>query len=424
MRQIATSAFVLILTLAAQAQTPHPEGKKDSCTTCHSALEGDLGRPAQLFEGDIHKKYGFSCANCHGGDPTSDEMDTAMSPRRGFLGRIPRNKIPETCARCHSEAALIHQFKPQQRVDQLAQYKTSIHGKRLAAGDIRVATCIDCHSVHDIREVTDALAPVHPLKVPGTCARCHAAAEHMKGYNIPTDQFERYRGSVHWDALSKRGDLSAPSCATCHGNHGAVPPGVASVGNICGTCHVVFQNLFDQSPHKAAFEALNLPGCVACHGNHGIVKPPPEMLGVGNTAVCANCHLNGDSGYLAAATMKQDIDALRAALKNTDTILKQAESSGMEVSEGRLQLTTANEHLVKARVQAHSFRPEPVHLAVKAGLETAEKSYQIGVAALKERDVRRRGLAVSLISIALVIAGLWLAARYLDKGNPRSVGKT
>jgi cytochrome c553 len=24
-----------------------------------------------------------------------------------------------------------------------------------------------------------------------------------------------------------RGDLSAPTCSTCHGNHGATPPGVA-----------------------------------------------------------------------------------------------------------------------------------------------------------------------------------------------------
>ncbi|MCL4486680.1 MAG: cytochrome c3 family protein [Chloroflexi bacterium] len=423
MRQMVISAFLLALAPAALAQTPHSEPKKDSCVTCHSALEGEFGRPAQLFEADIHKKHGFSCASCHGGDPASDEMETAMDPRRGFVGKIPPTKVPEMCARCHSDAALIHQFKPQQRVDQLAQYKTSIHGKRLATGDVRVATCIDCHSVHDIREVNDALAPVHPLKVPGTCARCHADPEHMKGYKIPTDQFERYRGSVHWDALSKRGDLSAPNCATCHGNHGATPPGVASVGNVCGTCHVVFQNLFDQSPHKSAFEAMNLAACVECHSNHGIVPPKPEMLGVASGAVCVRCHASGDPGYVAAAAMKRDIDQLRAAMTSSEKMLKQAESSGMEVSEGRLQLTAANEEWIKARVQVHDFRPEAVNAAVKTGLEAAHKGYQTGLAALKERDVRRKGLAVSLISIALVIAGLWLSARYLDSRNQESAGK-
>ena len=50
-----------------------------------------------------------------------------------------------------------------------------------------------------------------------------------------------------------RGDLSAPTCTTCHGNHGATPPGFASVANVCSTCHVFQAQLFDSSPHKEAF---------------------------------------------------------------------------------------------------------------------------------------------------------------------------
>jgi hypothetical protein len=119
--------------------------------------------------------------------------------------------------------------------------------------------------------------------------------------------------------------------------------------------------------------------------------------------------------------MKRDIDQLRAALTSSEKMLKQAENSGMEVSEGRLQLAAANEEWIKARVQVHSFRPEAVNSAVKAGLEAARKGYQTGLAALKERDVRRKGLAVSLISIALVIAGLWLTALYLDRRTSQSV---
>lgn len=415
MRRLVAPVLLATLVVAARAQRAEPQPQKNSCFTCHSALDGELGRPAQLIANDIHSKYGFSCVNCHGGDPSSDDMETAMNPKHGFIGRMPRTRIPEMCARCHSDAALIHQFKPQQRVDQLAQYKTSVHGKRLATGDLRVATCIDCHGVHDIREVKDALSPVHPLRLPSTCSRCHADPAHMKGYGIPTDQFERYRQSVHWDALSQRGDLSAPNCATCHGNHSAVPPGVGNVANICGTCHVVFRNLFEQSPHQPAFEALGLAGCVVCHSNHGIVKPQPEMLGVGTTAVCVKCHLKGDAGYSTAATMKRDIDELRAALARSEGILKQAEGSGMEVSEGRVQLAAANEEWVKARVQVHSFRQDAVHSAVKTGLDAASKSYETGRAALKERNVRRKGLAVSLVSIGLVIVGLWLAVRRLDK---------
>jgi predicted CXXCH cytochrome family protein len=164
---------------------------------------------------------------------------------------------------------------------------------------------------------------------------------------------------------------------------------------------------------------MNVAACVECHSNHGIVPPKPEMLGVGRGAVCVNCHASGDPGYVGASAMKRDIDQLRAALTSSEEMLKRAEISGMEVSEGRLQLMAANEEWIKARVQVHSFRPEAVTGTVRAGLEAARKGYDIGVGALKERDVRRKGLAVSLISIAVVIVGLWLTARYLTGGMRR-----
>ena len=154
----------LLFVAALAAETP----KKNSCVECHLALGGDYARPAQLFERDIHKKNGFTCVDCHGGDPSSDDPVVSMNRAKGFVGKIDRKSAPARCARCHSDANLIHRFKPQQRVDQLAQYQTSVHGKRLAAGDRRAANCIDCHSVHDIREVRDAESPVHPLRLPET----------------------------------------------------------------------------------------------------------------------------------------------------------------------------------------------------------------------------------------------------------------
>jgi hypothetical protein len=85
--------------------------------------------------------------------------------------------------------------------------------------------------VHDIREVKDPRAPIHPLRLPETCARCHGDAKHMAPYKLNTDQFAEYRSSVHWEALAKRGDLSA-LFASCHGNHGATPPQVSSVSAV------------------------------------------------------------------------------------------------------------------------------------------------------------------------------------------------
>jgi len=302
---------------------------KDSCVECHSA-------PADAFVGDVHARHGFSCTDCHGGDRNVDDPEAAMSRAKGFKGAIARTAVPALCAHCHSDANLMHRYKPQQRVDQLALYSTSTHGKRLAGGDTNVANCVDCHSVHNIREVRDPQSPVHPLNLPGTCARCHADAAHMAQYKIDTKQFEEYRSSVHWEALAKRGDLSAPSCATCHGNHGATPPQVSSVAEICGTCHVLFAELYNKSPHQPVFAAMGAAGCTVCHGNHGIRAPSDEML-AGAKSICAQCHDGTSAGGVASAEMGNLLGKLGAALNQSDAVLNRARNSGMEVSEAMLR---------------------------------------------------------------------------------------
>jgi len=404
-----TSFVLLLFVLSATA--------KDSCLECHSAMEGDLNTPAARFKNDVHARAGFHCTDCHGGDRTSDDPTQAMSTAKGFAGHIVRTAIPKLCARCHSDAALMKTFKPQQRVDQMAEYATSVHGKRLAAGDDAVATCIDCHSVHDIRAVKDALAPVYPLRLPETCAHCHADAKHIAKYKLDTSQFEHYRASVHWAALSKGGDLSAPTCASCHGNHGATPPQVTSVAAVCGTCHSLFEQLYNKSPHQAAFTSMGLGGCTVCHSNHEIKKPSPKML-AGETSVCAQCHDATSAGGSAAVEVAGMINGLSAALDRSDVVLTRARNSGMEVSEAQLRQSEARESLVKARVAVHAFQVAAVKKPVDEGLAIAAETQRAGETALKDRDVRRIGLGVALVSILITLTGLWLVIRSLENKPP------
>ena len=398
---------------AAAVMLAAPPQAKDSCAECHSGMDGALKAPATAYAGDIHSRHGFTCADCHGGDPKADDPESAMSPAKGFKGHIARAAVPALCAHCHSDANLMHRFKPQQRVDQLALYLTSVHGKRLAAGDANVANCVDCHSVHNIREVKDPQSPVYPTKLPETCARCHADAAHMASYKIPTNQFAEYRTSVHWDAISKQGDLSAPTCASCHGNHGATPPQVTSVSEVCGTCHVLFADLYNKSPHQAAFAAMGAGGCTVCHSNHGIRKPGIQML-AGNDAVCGQCHEANSAGGQAAAQMAAQLTKLDAALNQSDAILSRARASGMEVSEPILRQMEGREALVKARVAVHAFNAAAVAKPVGEGLAVAAETRRAGEKALQDRDSRRVGLALSLITILVTMIGLWMAIRSLE----------
>jgi cytochrome c3-like protein len=400
--------LVLLGGLGLWAQT------KDSCLDCHQNLPEPFGVTAETFAQDIHFQKGMTCASCHGGDPNSDDPEKAMSQAAKWKGKIDRYQVPELCASCHSNAELMKTYDPTIRVDQFQQYKTSVHGKKWAAGDEKVAVCTDCHSVHDLRSPSDPRSTVHPTNVATTCSRCHADAAYMKSYGIPTDQFANYNRSVHHEAMMVRGDLSAPTCTTCHGNHGAAPPGVDSVVNVCSTCHVFQAQLFERSPHKAAFSKAGFPGCVTCHSNHDIKHPTDEMIGTGNQTFCIRCHTSGDAGYKAAAEMKEKLTELDSALMRSNSILTTAERDGMEVGEAKLQAGQARDALVKARVTIHAFDPAELDQDVTPGLKLAKETYAAGQHALKERRIRREGLGVSLIAIAIVLLGLRLYIRQIE----------
>lgn len=389
--------------------------RKSTCLDCHSGLDQPLGIAQEQYAGDIHAQKGLTCASCHGGDPTADDPERAMGKAAGFRGHIAKKDVPGLCGKCHADGAYVRQYNPSLRTDQLAQYATSQHGKRLAGGDTKVAVCTDCHGVHGIRPASDPRSPVHPLNVAKTCSKCHGDAAYMAAYKIATDQYAGYTQSVHHEAMTVRGDLSAPTCTTCHGNHGAAPPGLASVENVCATCHVFQAQLFDRSPHKAAFTSAGLPGCMSCHSNHKIVHPTDEMLGAGQDAVCTNCHGSGTNPLLVAAAMRQQIAAMQSAIERSDELLSRAERSGMEVSEAKLQQAQARDALTKARVDVHTFASAPVKAEVEAGLKITAATYSAGQNALRERDYRRKGLGVSLILIAFVVAGLWMYIREIEK---------
>src|SRR5678815_1211911 len=405
--------FLLIAVLAlftvAEAQ------KKSSCIECHRRLDDPrLSTPAKLFANDIHGSRGLSCNDCHGGDPNDDSKEGATDPRKGYLGKPKTLDIPAYCGKCHSDANLMKRFNPSLRVDQEREYYTSVHGKLLKAGEDRVATCISCHSVHGIRAVNDPLSTVYPLNVAQTCAGCHANADLMRSLGIPTDQFEKYKSSVHAQALNQKQDLSAPTCNDCHGNHGATPPGIASVANVCGQCHARQAELFQTSPHKAAFDQKQLAECVTCHSNHAIAKPSDQLIGTEQGALCTECHHTGDKGFIAAGVMRSRINDLIASIDKSTSILNRAERAGMEVSKPKFELKNATDALTHARVMIHSSSPGEVEKIIGPGLEVSSKGYQAGLDALAERRFRRAGLAVSLVFILFLALLVYLKVRQIE----------
>ena len=418
LRPLLAGAALSVAAATASPGTAQTLPTEDQCVGCHSTLEDDrLRLPAEWFPTDVHAEVGFDCLACHG---RPAEGAGALDPAAGFLAAPARREIPGLCGRCHSDAAFMRDFNPSLRVDQVAEYRTSGHGRALfASDDPDVATCVSCHPAHRIRPPTDPESSVYPLRVAELCAGCHADETLMARHGLATDQLEEYRTSVHGRLMFDDEDLSAPTCNDCHGNHGAAPPGLASVRNVCGQCHAMMAQFFDGSGHEEVFEARRLPGCETCHGNHAVAETSDQLLLSRSETVCAACHAEDDPAGDEFRTMKGLIDSLQAQEAASRAVLLEAENLGMEVGEALFDLAEVSEALLKARTAVHAFRAEPVEKEIATGLAVTAAGRARGEEALYEHWYRRAGLALSAGVILLLVVGLILKIRQLEaSGDP------
>ena len=365
------------------------------------------------FRDDVHAAAGLSCAACHVPSSSGRNSQADLGSAAGSYAAPARAAIAPLCAKCHSDAAYMQQFAPQVRVDQFLQYQTSTHGKRMAEGETRAATCTDCHGAHGVKRVTDARSPVAPLNVAMTCGRCHGDPALMKAFGRNASPPGDWSASVHAAALLKRGDTSAPTCPTCHGSHAATPPGVAAVANVCAQCHLREAELFRASPKKEIFDVIGQAECLVCHGNHRITSPTDAWVGVQEGTVCAQCHDESSDSSSTIREERQTLDRLSLELSDADAILTSAERAGMLVDEGRMTFQTAREHQVQSRALVHAFALAPFAKVAAEGLASARLAHEEGEAAMRELQIRRRGLAIATALILAFLATLWFKIRQL-----------
>ncbi len=389
----------------------------DPCIACHLAEQDErLRAPATAFANDVHASEGFGCLVCHG-TLTRGSPD----PTAGFLAAPTRQQVPGLCARCHSDARFMRNYNPNLRVDQLAEYLTSTHGQRLVElNDPDVATCTDCHPAHGIRPPDDPESMVHPLNVADLCGSCHADPELMGRRGHDFSQLEDYRAGIHGQLMYEGGDLSAPTCNDCHGNHGAAPPGLESVQNVCGECHVGMAQFFEEGSHADVFAEQGLPGCATCHENHRVLAADDELLGPVSRDVCSACHTAGDPHEGEFERIGVLLASLEADVRSARDSLNRARGMGMEVEQALFELEDVNNALTLARTAVHSFQVEPVRQEVENGRAVAGRAQERALSAFGEHRFRRVGLTASAILVAILIVGLWLRIREFDLRLHRS----
>ncbi len=287
----------------------------DACTSCH-------GDPHEIQPAG--KKPGQECKACHadeikefgtsvhgrprpGGAPTIATCQSCHGPAHNMVAQsdpaspVAKRNLPATCGSCHSNAAYLEKHLiPFARP--VEAYRSSIHGRAVAAGNDKAASCSDCHGVHNILPARDPKSKINHWNVPQTCGACHSQIRDI------------YLQSVHGKAVEDS-VAGAPVCTDCHGEHNILAPSEPQSpvnparvsAETCGRCHADERlaqryNLpldkvpaFDDSYHGLAMRAgsQTVANCASCHGVHNIFPPsdPRSTIHPANLAkTCGTCH--------------------------------------------------------------------------------------------------------------------------------------
>jgi hypothetical protein len=376
-----------------------------SCLTCHE-------KENALYTPSAHSQAGLSCTDCHGGDPKA--TDVTAHATDNFKRPDNKKAIAELCASCHSNVRKMNPYGLP--TDQLDRYKTSKHGEQLFGhNDQNVATCTDCHGVHDILKARAPDARTYPTHIPQTCGRCHSDAKLMSQYKIPADVVDEYKSSYHAHMLFEKGDLSAPTCVTCHGNHGAMPPGTDQVGQVCGKCHVRQRELFTKSPHAAAAAAGKFIQCVGCHGNHAIQQPSGRLF----DQSCVRCHAKDPKPLAVRDSLIAVLQAARGAYERAGERVRDATVRGLATDDEQLLLQEAKTQVLQLEVLQHTLAPDELRPGAARTEELVVDTLR-QVDHLERVELWKRLAVVPLWALMILMAILFAAKRLILKmGGPR-----
>lgn len=269
------------------ADVPHSENlQKVACANCH----GDEGA---IYEASTHgKAYAAkipeapTCATCHGHHDISRPSDPASRTH-------PLNQV-EICTSCHLDPKIAGKYNLP-TADKIEAYKTGIHGRALIRSGLMIsATCVSCHTAHNVRPKTDPQSTIYWSKIPQLCGTCHLGI------------LEQFVGSEH-GALWKKKSPVGPGCVSCHGSHGILDPVTPEfqlqIPNLCGRCHKAQAPTYKDNFHGqiTALGFVQSATCADCHTPHRNLRKenPKSTVNPANLkGTCAHCHGKVDDSYV------------------------------------------------------------------------------------------------------------------------------
>jgi hypothetical protein len=262
-------ASVLACALGATGAWAEPPPPADAdCRGCHESPSLDR------LAASVHGQAGLSCIDCH-----ADLARAAEFPH-------PTKPAAPQCASCHAEP--------------VERYGEGVHARALRTNPgSPAATCAGCHGDHDILPAKDPSSRTYHLNLARTCGRCHGDEKTIREAGIAAGNVPaQFQDSIHGQALSRRGLVVAPNCASCHRAHDIHPANDArspvfhaNVPATCGRCHEGIRNEYETSVHARALAAGRAAAvCSDCHSAHTITATDVPAWRLSVIQECGTCH--------------------------------------------------------------------------------------------------------------------------------------
>ena len=322
------------------------------CATCHGEVAEKQARSLHGKAARRGDPLAPTCKTCHGTHNILKKNDP-KSPVRAF-------NIPFLCGTCHKEGSPVTKQRVIHQDNILENYSESIHGEGLLKkGLIVSATCISCHTSHEMLPHTDPASSIARKNIAKTCATCHTQIEkvhlkvikgerwekqpHLLPACVDCHQPHKIRKVFYDQGMADAQCLTCHqkpalrnaegrsmfvdyqeighsrhktvSCSQCHSgvnqSHKRPCDTITKNKVDCASCHPETAEQYTMSIHGKQLISgdPNAPTCIECHGSHSILgkkNPNSRTFPTRIPALCGECHQAGKTGAARVAN-KEDV---------------------------------------------------------------------------------------------------------------------
>ena len=135
-----------------------------TCGSCHTSNKDKFVRSAHFKAFESGEIGAPNCLTCH--------KNPAIVYEKGRDTLSIKNAQQKLCLSCHLDDPEIR-AKTSPAAGFINSYEQSVHGIALAKGNSRAASCIDCHTSHEVNKPTESISSVNKFNIPKTCSKCH-----------------------------------------------------------------------------------------------------------------------------------------------------------------------------------------------------------------------------------------------------------